>query len=104
MRHGRAIILGVGLLAGAILAAPGTATTGPGCYRVVNLPAWDVLNVRQGPSARSSIVMAISSDTYAIIAGRGVCRSGWCPVAVSDESGTRRGWIKGRYLAPSECP
>jgi hypothetical protein len=85
-------------------AAPASATTGPGCYRPVNVPAWDVLNVRKGPSARSAIVLALSAETYAIISSRGACRSGWCPVNVSDEHGTKRGWIKARYLAPSECP
>lgn len=99
-----ASVLAIGLLASAILAAPATATTGPGCYRITGVPAWDVLNVRNRPSARASIVMALSSDTYTIISGQGACRSGWCPVAVSDEAGTKRGWIKGLYLAPSECP
>ena len=87
-----------------LLAAPAAATTGPGCYRVVNVPASDVLNVRKWPSPRSAIVMALSSETYAIVSGRAVCRSGWCPVSVSDEHGTSRGWINRRYLAPSECP
>ncbi len=96
--------LAIGILASAILAAPATATTGPGCYRIAGVPAWDVLNVRKRPSARAPIVMALSSNTYAIISGKGACRSGWCPVAVSDEVGTKRGWIKGRYLTPSDCP
>jgi hypothetical protein len=93
------------LLAAALqTAAPAAATTGAGCYRPTNVPAWDVLNVRQRPTARSAIVMALSSETYAIIAGRGRCLKGWCPVSVSDERGTKRGWIKARYLASSECP
>jgi hypothetical protein len=94
------------LCTAAVIAAatPAGATTGPGCYRVVNVPTWDVLNVRKRPSPSSAIVTALSSETYAIISGRGACGSGWCPVAVSDENGTKRGWIKGKYLAPSECP
>lgn len=92
------------VLASAILSAPAGATTGPGCYRITGVPAWDVLNVRKWPSARSAIVTALSSETYAIISGRGACRKGWCPVNVTGESNTKRGWIRGRYLAPSECP
>jgi hypothetical protein len=83
---------------------PASATTGPGCYRVVNVPSWDVLNVRKWPSPRSAIVMALSSETYAIISARGACRAGWCPVNVTSEFGTKRGWIKARYLTSSECP
>ena len=92
------------LFLSSVLAMPAAATTGPGCYRVSNVPAWDVLNVRKWPSARSAIVAALSSETYAIISGRGACRNGWCPVSVTGETATKRGWIKGRYLARSDCP
>lgn len=88
----------------AVLSAPAHATTGPGCYWVVNVPSWDVLNVRKWPSHRSAIVMALSSKTYMIVSGRGACRKGWCPVNVTNELGTKRGWIKAKYLAPSDCP
>ncbi len=92
------------LVASLLATPPAGATTGPGCYRVIRVPAWDVLNVRKWPSPRSGIVTALSSSTYSIISGRGACRRGWCPVNVTGESNTKRGWIKARYLARSECP
>ncbi len=88
----------------AVVSAPAQATSGPGCNRVVKVPAWDVLNVRKWPSARSAIVTALSSETHKIISGRGACRKGWCPVNATGESNTKRGWIKAKYLAPSDCP
>ncbi len=86
------------------VSAPAHATTGPGCYRVVNVPSWDVLNVRKWPSHRSAIVMALSSETSIIVSGRAACRKGWCPVNVTNEFGTKQGWIKAKYLAPGDCP
>ena len=39
--------------------APGAlATSGPGCYQVVNVESWDVLNLRSRASAKSAIVPA----------------------------------------------
>ncbi|MEZ5923708.1 MAG: hypothetical protein R3D57_04920 [Hyphomicrobiaceae bacterium] len=92
------------LVVGLMPASPATATTGPGCYRIVDVPEWDVLNVRKWGSARAPIVLALSPKTYGIISSRGACKSGWCPVNVTDGDGTRRGWIKGKFLAPNECP
>lgn len=103
LRHTASVAAAI-LVASLLASAPAHATTGPGCYRVVNVPYWDVLNVRKWPSHRSAIVMALSNKTHMIVSGRGTCRKGWCPVNVTNEFGTKRGWIKGKFLAPSDCP
>ena len=95
------------------------ATTGSGCYQVVNVAANDVLNVRAKPSAASAIVYKISPQRVPIISGgkstadaEAKCTprhrplaSRWCPIAIFDGSGSDiRGWAKRRFLSPSECP
>lgn len=79
------------------------ATSGPGCFRPVNVPAGDVLNVRSGPSASSSLVTSIDPDSAPIIAQRGRCGR-WCSVSIYDGDNTYRGWIRRKFLSASDCP
>ncbi len=98
-------------LAIALAASSASATSGPGCFVVVNVPNWDVLNVRSGPSARNPIVDALPPGRHGIISQNGPCvpyhialGSRWCPVTHYNGDVVRTGWIKRRYVAPSQCP
>jgi hypothetical protein len=107
-----ALAFGLALTSGA------SATTGTGCWTVVNVPSGDVLNLRAEASARSAILLRLSPSRYYIIAGgpsrsaaEGRCipqsrpvGSRWCPVTVFDEGDAVRGWLKRRFIAPAECP
>ncbi|MEP2420346.1 MAG: SH3 domain-containing protein [Nitratireductor sp.] len=92
--------------------APGAlATSGPGCYQVVNVESWDVLNLRSRASAKSAIVDMLRPGNHGIIAGEGACTptsrplpGRWCRVTHYDGDRTVTGWAKRRYLAPSDCP
>lgn len=97
---------------------PAFATTGDGCWAVVNVPNGDVLNLREERSARSAIVARLVPNRHGIIAGgwdvadaeaRCLPRTRplderWCPVVVYDGEGTERGFAKRRFLAPVDCP
>lgn len=93
------------------ISGPSQATTGKGCLRVVNVASWDVLNMRAQPSASSRIVQSIDPDGFGVLALRGMCvprtvswGSRWCPVSYSDDRGTRRGWVKARFVRDAACP
>lgn len=102
----------------AAISSPARATTGSGCYQVVNVRYDDVLNVRARPSANSAIVYRIPADGGPIISGgssnanalarcvpsHGPVASRWCPVSIYSGSGSYSGWVKRRYLSPSDCP
>lgn len=101
------------LLAGLLSAAstPTLATTEGTCFQVRNVDSGDVLNIRRGRSARSAIVATIPPLQHGIIALEGACEpttvalnSRWCQIAYYDGDLTARGFIKRRYLQPSECP
>lgn len=105
--------LTAGTLAVLMLAAiaPAQATTGPGCLRVVNVPYWDVLNIRARPSASSAIVGRINPRGHGVISLRGNCipyttswPNRWCPIAHYSGYGTEQGWVKARYVRDSDCP
>lgn len=111
-----ALASGLGL--SALTTSTAEATTGSGCYQVINVPYWDTLNVRQRPSARSGIVYRILPQTPPIISGgrsyadamarctppHRPLSSRWCPVSIHDGSGSYHGWVKRRYLRASDCP
>lgn len=87
------------------------ATSGPGCFRVVNVASWDVLNVRSGPSASNPIVERLPPGRHGIISQIGPCipfsrnlPARWCPITHYDGDRTTSGWIKRRYVTPSDCP
>lgn len=65
-------------------------------YRVVNVAADDVLNVRQGPGARYAIVAALPPDSRGVrLVGSVQCVGVWCEI--QHRVGT--GWVNTLYLA-----
>lgn len=103
MRKRLAASAGVMFLTFAMLAGPAAATTDGVCFRPVNVPKGDTLNLRAAPNARARLVLALDTSSV-VIAKIGKCRSGWCNVSASTGDGTMRGWINRRYLKRSECP
>lgn len=87
------------------------ATSGPGCFQVINVPNWDVLNMRSGPSANNPIVDRLPPGRHGIISQSGPCipynaslGARWCPVSHYNGDKTSSGWVKRRFVAPSQCP
>ncbi|MEO1747981.1 MAG: SH3 domain-containing protein [Pseudomonadota bacterium] len=87
------------------------ATSGPGCLRVVNVPAGDVLNVRAGASANSAIVDRIDPNAQGILALRSQCiplsrpwGSRWCPVTHYNGNSVVDGYVKARFIRDQDCP
>jgi hypothetical protein len=64
-------------------------------FKVANVRADDVLNVRSGPSADHDIVGMIAPGSRGI-AITSDCRSQWCPVRLDGTAG----WVNSTYLAP----
>ncbi len=92
-------------------AAPAGATSGPGCFQVVNVPNWDVLNIRALTSASSAIVGRIPPQGHGIISQEGRCLplnrampERWCQIGYYDGDLTVYGFVKRRFVRPSECP
>lgn len=101
-------IAGLCLVAGSGAAS---ATSGPGCLRVVNVAYDDVLNVRSRPNASSRVVGELVPGEHGIIHLDRPCgprnvawRSRWCPVTVYDGDGSYRGWVRARFVRDSDCP
>lgn len=102
------LIAAVLLAAGAVSA---NATSGPGCLRVVNVAYDDVLNMRARPNASSRIVAGLVPGEHGIIHLDAPCSprskpwgQRWCKVTVYDGDGTRRGWVRARFVRDSDCP
>ncbi|MEO0543060.1 MAG: hypothetical protein AAFY99_04495 [Pseudomonadota bacterium] len=75
---------------------------------VVNVPSWDVLNVRERPSASAPIINMLKQGEHGPIWANGTCvprdrepGSRWCPIMIGAGSGVGMGWVKARYIA--EC-
>lgn len=92
---------------------PALATTGPGCLRVVNIAANDVLNLRRRPIASSQILAKIPLPQQGIVHLDGKCvpstspwKSRWCPVSyfTGSPNDPIKGWVKARYVRDQECP
>ena len=88
-----------------------SATSGPGCLRVVNVESWDVLNIRASASANSEIVDELEPGRHGVISLDGECApvslpwaSRWCPVTHYNGGRTTRGYVKARYVRDAECP
>jgi hypothetical protein len=116
------------LLLGLAVAEPAAATSGWGCFRVVNVESWDVLNMRFEPSASGALVGTIDPQNHGIIAlnERGgvldtqaeavaaeearcvpagaPIAARWCSVTHFTGGGTAIGWVKRSFLERSECP
>jgi len=69
------------------------ARSGP-TYRVVNVAADDVLNIRSGPDSSFAIIGQIPPNGRGVRLGNG-CREGWCPAGY----GSVVGWVNSSYLA-----
>jgi len=87
------------------------ATSGPGCFQVVNVQNWDVLNIRALPSARERIIGRIPPEGHGIVAQEGRCLpldrpmpQRWCQIGYYDGDLTVYGFVKRRFLRPGECP
>lgn len=107
----RPYVAGLAFVAALAAAAPAWATSGPGCFRVVNVPSWDALNIRALPSADEAIVGRIPPEGHGIIAQEGRCLplslplpSRWCQIGYYDGDQTVYGFIKRRFVRPSDCP
>ncbi|WP_147361485.1 hypothetical protein [Dichotomicrobium thermohalophilum] len=75
------------------------------------MPDWDVLNIRALTSASAPIVARIPPEGHGIIAQEGRCLplsrpmpERWCQIAYYDGDRTSYGFVKRRFLSPSECP
>jgi len=72
-------------------------------YRVINVTAGDILNVRSTPSARSTIVGKLAPDTMGIrLAGpsRRNGRSVWQKIRYGDVTG----WVNAKFIAVAKQP
>ena len=61
---------------------------------VINVPLWDRLNIRSGPSSKSRILSRKRYGSCGIMVV-GSCRLQWCPV----EDGYISGWVNKRFLS-----
>ena len=61
---------------------------------VVNVPTWDKLNIRRGPSTKARIVSRKRYGSCGITVV-GNCRAQWCPV----EDGHVKGWANRQFLS-----
>ena len=87
------------------------ATSGPGCLVVVNVAAWDSLNMRARPDASSRVVDKLKPQAHGIIHLDAPCTprsrpwaQRWCPVTHYDGDRTAKGWLKARFVRDSDCP
>ncbi len=88
---------------GIVAATPAVATTGGVCFRIVNVPPGDQLNIRSAPSASSPIIARFLPDDAVILAKAGRCAR-WCRLSISTPNMTFKGWAHARYLKAGECP
>lgn len=108
---GRLIVLTVLAVGLATAATPASATSGPGCLRVVNVADDDVLNVRQAPSASSTIVDRLHPTRHGIIRLTAPCvpqtrpwAQRWCPITHYSGNYTASGYVKARFVRDQDCP
>ena len=87
------------------------ASSGPGCLRVVNVASDDVLNVRQEPSASSTIVDRLHPTKHGIIRLDSPCipasipwEQRWCPITHYNGNYTASGYVKARFIRDQNCP
>jgi len=131
MRHNRAVrCVAAAAAVLALTAAPASATSGFGCYRV-NVGPSDPLAIRARPDDGAPAVGRAHWDDQPIIALDGVPRgeavqpslfdvhrtelrrctpsslplgARWCPVSFFDGHGRVSGWLKRRFVDHGECP
>lgn len=105
----RTAVAAVILLAASAGAA--SATSGPGCLTVTNVAVGDFLALRTKPSAGAAILDRLVPGQHGVIHLDGPCTptsvawaSRWCPVTYYGGDGSKKGWVKARYVRDSECP
>ena len=88
-----------------------SATSGPGCFRIVGVASNDVLNLRTGPNAGAPLTGTMQPKRHGIIALSGRCTPNgaarskqWCKVTHYVDSGTTIGWASRRFLSDVDCP
>jgi hypothetical protein len=110
MTLGNSLLAAIAVLS---LAGAGSAqaTSGPGCLRIVNVAANDVLNVRSRPSAAAPVVEALDPEQHGILHLDRDCRpktaawsSRWCPITHYNGNAVTHGWVKARFVRDSDCP
>ena len=67
----------------------------PPLFKVANVRADDVLNVRSGPSAEHDIVGMLAPGSRGIVVTSD-CQSQWCPVRLDGTAG----WVNSVFLTP----
>lgn len=65
-------------------------------FRVINVAADDMLNVRRSPDPRSDVIATIEPGSGNVRV-TGLCNGDWCPV----QSGNNNGWVHRYFIAPS---
>ena len=60
---------------------------------VINVPSWDKLNIRSGPSTKARVVVQKRYGSCGLVVGN--CQAKWCPV----EDGHMKGWANSRFLS-----
>ncbi|MCB1512101.1 MAG: SH3 domain-containing protein [Hyphomicrobiaceae bacterium] len=101
----------VGSIAAMMAASPAKATTGWGCFRVVNVAVGDVLNMRAKPSVSATLVDRLVPGKHGVLAEAGACAplnaphsKQWCPIKHYSGNVTTTGWVRAIYLSPNQCP
>ncbi len=95
----------------AVFAQVAWATSGPGCFRIIDVADDDVLNIRFEPSASAKLTGTMSPRDHGIIHGKGPCTptnvepsQRWCPIVHYNGGGTTIGYVKRKFLQDSDCP
>ena len=100
----RAMAVARALVVTAAFAVPAIADSGPKYWRVQNVPANDVLNIRSGPSASKTVVGALANgDVVGNLGCRAAGGSTWCNIRLLDDMGGQ-GWVNAHYLKASSGP
>lgn len=90
----RAVALGLALAAP--LAGPAAATAdGPDFYRVVDVAADDMLNLRRGPGTRHETIVGLPPGRELNLLSRE--GNGWCLVSLR-ETPALQGYVSCRYI------
>lgn len=99
------------VVAAASWSSHASATSGPGCFRIVGVASNDVLNLRTGPSAGAPLTGTMQPKRHGIIALSGRCTPNggprskqWCKITHYVDSGTTIGWASRRFLSDVDCP
>ena len=78
-----------------MLASVGKASVVPGEeHCVINVPSWDMLNIRSGPSTKARVVVRKRYGSCGIMVVDS-CKGKWCPV----EDGHMKGWANRQFLS-----